>query len=70
MSEDITDIANFYLGSSKEEIIRQGIWDMFYPGASTAYYVDISNRANRPSAEAHGIVWKVEVKMHRMLSIP
>lgn len=59
--EDITDIANFYLGSSKEEIIRQGIYDMFYPGATTTYYVDISNRANRPSAEAHGIVWKVEV---------
>ena len=52
---------NTYYGSTKEEIIRQGIWDMFYPGASTSYYVDISNRANRPSAEAHGIVWKVEV---------
>lgn len=52
---------NTYYGSSKEEIIRQGIWDMFYPGATTSYYVDLSNRANRPSAEAHGIVWKVEV---------
>lgn len=52
---------NTYYGSSKEEIIRQGIWDMFYPGANTTYYVDLSNRSNRPSAEAHGIVWKVEV---------
>lgn len=50
-----------YYGSAKEEIIRQGIYDMFYPGANTSYYVDLSNRANRPSAEAHGIVWKVEV---------
>ena len=50
-----------YHGSNKEEIIRQGIWDMFYPVATTSYYVDLSNRANRPSAEAHGIVWKVEV---------
>lgn len=50
-----------YYGSAKEEIIRQGIYDMFYPGATTTSYVDLSNRANRPSAEAHGIVWKVEV---------
>ena len=58
-----TDIVSYnsYHGSAKEEIIRQGIWDMFYPGASISYYVDLSNRANRPSAEAHGIVWKVEV---------
>lgn len=53
---------NSYHGSAKEEIIRQGIYDIFYPGATTTiYYMDISNRANRPSAEAHGIVWKVEV---------
>ena len=58
---DVTHLFNTYYGSTKEEIIRQGIWDMFYPGATTSYYVDISNRANRPSAEAHGIVWKVEV---------
>lgn len=59
--EDWTNNNDVYYGSAKEEIIRQGIYDMFYPGASTTYYVDISNRANRPSAEAHGIVWKVEV---------
>ena len=59
--EDWLNQNNTYYGSSKEEIIRQGIWDMFYPGATTSYYVDLSNRANRPSAEAHGIVWKVEV---------
>ncbi len=58
---DITYMNNVYHGSTKEEIIRQGIYDMFYPGATTSYYVDLSNRANRPSAEAHGIVWKVEV---------
>lgn len=61
-SADIDIVSyNSYHGSAKEEIIRQGIWDMFYPGASISYYVDLSNRANRPSAEAHGIVWKVEV---------
>ncbi|MBR3940060.1 MAG: S8 family serine peptidase [Bacteroidales bacterium] len=59
--QDCLNSNNTYYGSSKEEIIRQGIWDMFYPGATTSYYVDLSNRANRPSAEAHGIVWKVEV---------
>ena len=59
-NNNVTDY-NVYYGSAKEEIIRQGIYDMFYPGASTPYYVDLSNRANRPSAEAHGIVWKVEV---------
>lgn len=58
---DITYFYDTYHGSTKEEIIRQGIYDMFYPGATTTYYMDISDRANRPSAEAHGIVWKVEV---------
>lgn len=60
-SSDWLNNNSVYYGSAKEEIIRQGIWDMFYPGATTTYYVDLSNRANRPSAEAHGIVWKVEV---------
>jgi len=58
---DVTNTNNTYYGSSKEEIIRNGIYDMFHPNGSTSQYVDISNRANRPSAEAHGIVWKVEV---------
>lgn len=60
-SSDWLNNNSVYYGSAKEEIIRQGIYDMFYPGANTSYYVDLSNRANRPSAEAHGIVWKVEV---------
>ena len=58
---DWISLFNCYHGSSKENIIRQGIYDMFYPGSTSGYYLDISNRANRPSAEAHGIVWKVEV---------
>lgn len=61
LSKDWLNSNNTYYGSSKEEIIRQGIYDMFYPGATTTFYVDLSDRANRPSAEAHGIVWKVEV---------
>lgn len=58
---DVTNTNNTYYGSSKEEIIRNGIYDMFHSNASTSQYVDITTRANRPSAEAHGIVWKVEV---------
>ncbi|MBR5776915.1 MAG: S8 family serine peptidase [Bacteroidales bacterium] len=61
LTSDITNLNNSYCGSNKETIIRNSIYDMFYPGANTTYYVDLSNRANRPSAEAHGIVWKVEV---------
>ena len=59
--DDVTNTNNTYYGSSKEEIIRNGIYDMFHSNASTSQYVDITTRANRPSAEAHGIVWKVEV---------
>ena len=58
---DITNAFNTYFGSTNESIIRKGIYDIFYQDATTIYYMDISNRANRPSAEAHGIVWKVEV---------
>ena len=61
-SSDVTNVLNTYFGSTIENIIHEeSIYSMFTPGASTTYYVDLSNRANRPSAEAHGIVWKVEV---------
>ena len=61
-SYDINNVYNTYYGSTKENTIHEEcIYNLFTPGASTTKYVDLSNRANRPSAEAHGIVWKVEV---------
>ncbi len=52
-----------YLGSVREDIIRKGLWDMNHPvynaGGFGSY--NLSNTLTRPSAEAHGIVWKVVV---------
>ena len=52
-----------YLGSVREDIIREGLWDMNHPvynaGGFGSY--NLSNTLTRPSAEAHGIVWKVVV---------
>ena len=50
-----------YLGSSCESIARQGVYDFDYPGSNTYGRVILSNLTTRPFAEAHGIVWKVEV---------
>lgn len=55
------DSTNYY-GTSREDIARIGIWDIenhFSPESSV--FVDLSNMLTRPSAEAHGIVWKVVV---------
>ena len=48
-----------YWGSNREDIIREGIWDM-EKGMGFGYY-DLSTRLTRPNPEAHGIVWKVVV---------
>ena len=48
-----------YWGSNREDIIREGIWDM-EKGVGFGYY-DLSTRLTRPNPEAHGIVWKVVV---------
>lgn len=48
-----------YWGSSKEEIVRKGIWDI--NNGHGFGHVDLSDMLTRPSAEAHGIVWKVVV---------
>lgn len=48
-----------YLGSSKENIVRNRIMDL-----NTGYgygTVDLSNMRTTPVAEAHGIVWKILV---------
>lgn len=51
-----------YLGSSREEIVRQWVYDMENPIRPMGYGIyDLSNMLTRPSAEAHGIVWKVVV---------
>lgn len=51
-----------YLGSAREDIIRKGLWDMNHPTYNSGYGTyNLSNTLTRPSAEAHGIVWKVVV---------
>lgn len=47
-----------YLGSGKESIVRNYIYDYNEAGFGT---VDLSNMLTEPVAEAHGIVWKVVV---------
>lgn len=51
-----------YYGSSKENIVRLGVYDLLHstsPRGSSVY--DLSNMLTRPSEEAHAIVWKVVV---------
>lgn len=48
-----------YFGSAREDIVRQSIWDI-ESGHGFGYF-DLSNMLTRPSAEAHGIVWKILV---------
>lgn len=48
-----------YFGSSKESIVRKGIFDVNNGYGTTEY--DLSNMLTRPNAEAHGVVWKVVV---------
>lgn len=51
-----------YWGSSQLENVEQRIYDMDNPVLPVGYGVyDLSNMLTRPSAEAHGIVWKVVV---------
>lgn len=57
----IVDLDTNYYGSTKESTIRQSIYDFETPGSTSMGWVDLSKRASRPSALAHGIVWKVEV---------
>lgn len=51
-----------YLGSAREEIVAKGLLDMDNPIVSAGFGdYNLSNMLTRPSAEAHGIVWKVVV---------
>lgn len=57
-----------YFGSTREDILREWIWDIKNPfnisgefGANTFAEIDLSNRLMRPNPLAPGIVWKVVV---------
>lgn len=51
-----------YLGTSREDIARLGILDIWHPTYPIGFgQYDLSNMLTRPSGEAHGIVWKVVV---------
>lgn len=58
---EVTLQGNVYLGSTREDIVRQHIYDFDTPGANTFGRINIDGMANRPVAGAHGIVWKVVV---------
>lgn len=60
----VQNVSNMYLGSNKESIIREHIYDFETPQSGVFGWFDLSNRAVRPYAEAPGIVWKVEVNGH------
>lgn len=53
-----TDNPSYY-GSSREDLVRQYVFDI-ESGYKFGKY-DLSNMLTRPSAEAHGIVWKILV---------
>ncbi len=50
-----------YLGTSREDLARKTVVDINWPGSNSFGQYDLSNMLTRPSAEAHGIVWKVVV---------
>lgn len=55
-----------YFGSTREDILREWIWDIKNPfnttiGHNTFAEIDLSNRLMRPNPLAPGIVWKVVV---------
>ena len=50
-----------YLGSSNPDIARKHVADINAPWFESFGEYDLSNMLTRPSAEAHGIVWKVVV---------
>lgn len=60
VAEDILPVT--YLGSANNDIIRQTIFDANNPIEKMGHgTLDYSNHANKPFAEAHGIVWKIVV---------
>lgn len=53
--------SGFYMGSTREDIVRQHVYDFDYPGANTFGRINLDNMATQPTPDAHGIVWKVVV---------
>lgn len=50
-----------YLGTADRKRARASVVDIHFPGSNSFGEYDLSNMLLRPSAEAHGIVWKVVV---------
>lgn len=68
ISYDVDNVSIFtpsepnYFGSTKENIVSQGVYDFNHITNSTGSGVyNLKNMLTRPAAEAHGIVWKVVV---------
>ena len=68
ISYDVDNVSIFtpsepnYFGSTKENIVSQGVYDLNHITNSTGSGVyNLKNMLTRPVAEAHGIVWKVVV---------
>src|SRR5574344_249241 len=57
--EKFTTSTPSYYGSSREDIVRKGVYDIEH-GYGTSKY-DLSNMLTRPNPKAHGVVWKVLV---------
>ena len=58
----IFSLGSVYFGSENEKTVRMGIRDMCNPVKPQGLgMVDLGNMLVRPSAKAHGIVWKVVV---------
>lgn len=56
-----TPVEPCYLGTSRQDIARDNVFDIHTPGYSSFGELDLSNMLTKPVAEAHGIVWKVVV---------
>lgn len=54
-------LKGLYLGSAKEEIVREHIYDFETPGSNSFVRINLDNIASQPTSTAHGIVWKVVV---------
>jgi subtilisin family serine protease len=50
-----------YLGSAREDILRNSIFDINNSASSSYAQFDMSTKVDRAVAEAHGCVWKVVV---------
>lgn len=58
----IQALDNIYLGSTVESIARKGVLDMYHPTNPVGFgMIDLKTASSVPSADAHGIVWKVVI---------